>query len=374
MTEATVIAWLVPAGAEVRPGQPVVSIETEKAEYEIEAPANGLLSQPVVPERATAAVGAILGYVLAPGEALEVAPAAVSSSTSRGPASPAPTHGTQPVSPRARRLAAELGVDLSTVTGTGADGLIVEADVQRAAAASRAPLPGRAIRERRALTSIQKTSARRLAEAWREVPHIVQMIDADLTALRKLRGEWKTNAPRLAAITFTDFVIKAAAQALASHPVLNATIEGEELLLFQDVNAGIAVETPRGLLVPVIRNADRHTLIEVADESKRLAEAARERRLIPDEMGLGSFTVSNLGRFGIRAGFPILNSPEPVLVFIGAIEERAVVRDGAVVVRPMVTLSIAYDHRVCDGAAAARLSGAIKALLEDPGPLLRGIS
>jgi len=377
MTEGTIVAWLAPAGAEVHAGQPVASIETEKAEYQIEAPADGRMSGPVVPEGATAEVGAVLAYVLAPGEVLEpttpVAARAAARETEPARANAPRSGGAAPVSPRARRLARELGVDLATLTGSGADGLIVEADVQRAATAG-GPAAGRPVRERRALTRIQKTSARRVTEAWRDVPHIVQMIDADVTAVQRLRESWKAAAPRLAAITFTDFVVKAGAQALTQHPALNASIDGDELVVFDDVNAGVAVETPRGLLVPVVRNADRRTLLEVAIESKRLAEAARQHRLTPDLIGSGSFTVSNLGRFGIRAGLPILNPPEAVLVFVGAVEERAVVREGTVVVRPMVTLSIAYDHRVADGAAAARLSGTIKELLEEPEPLLAGLS
>lgn len=368
MTEGTVLAWLVPKGVEVRAGQPVVSIETEKAEYEIEAPADGHLSEPLVREQATATVGTVLAYVLAPGET--IAPAAPRHDV-RPPGAPLSGRGAGPVSPRARRLARELGVDLSGISGTGVDGLLVEADVQRAAASG--PSAGRRIRERRPLTAIQKTSARRVTEAWREIPHIVQMVDADVGAIQLLRRQWKANASPLTAITFTDFVIKAGAHALVQHPALNASIVGDELVLYADINAGVAVDTPRGLMVPVIQNADRRTLLEVALDSKQLADAARQHRLTPDQMGVGSFTVSNLGPFGIRAGLPILNPPEAVLVFVGAVEERAVVRDGAVVVRPMVTLSIAYDHRVADGVAAARLSGAIKALVQDPGPLVAGL-
>ncbi len=375
MTEATVIAWLVPKGVEVRAGQPVLSIETEKAEYEIEAPADGRLSEPLVGEQATAAVGTVLGYVLAPGEVIATAAAVAAPAPKRHPAEPsaAPLQrgGGRPVSPRARRLAGELGVDLSAVEGTGVDGLIVEADVQRAAAGGASE--GRRIRERRPLTSIQKTAVRRVTEAWREVPHIVQMVDADVSMIEQLRRAWKASAWDLATITFTDVVMKAGAQALMQHPELNAGVVGDELVLYSDVNAGVAVDTPRGLVVPVIRNADRRTLLEVARESKRLAELARQHRLTPEHMEDGSFTVSNLGVFGIRAGLPILNSPEAVLVFVGAIEDRAVVRDGAVVVRPMVTLSIAYDHRVADGVAAARLSSAIKGLIEDPSLLVAGL-
>lgn len=372
MTEGTVVSWLVPPGAAVQSGQVVVAIETEKAEYEVEAAADGVLSAPVVNVNETAEVGAVLAYILSPAE--EVG-AGAKEQIRRPPqpiASPAarPQQQRPSASPRARRLAAERGVDLSTVQGTGPGGLVVEADIDRSggsATGPKAPESGarRNVRERRRLGAIQRTSARRLTEAWK-VPHIVQMIDADVSEIQALRRQWKQDARETSLITFNDFVIKAAALALAEHQDLNASVDADDLILFSDINAGMAVETPRGLLVPVITHADRRSLLEIAREARRLAEKARTRGLNASEFSGGTFTVSNLGPFGIRAGTPILNTPEAVVVFVGAVEDRPVVRDGAVVVRPMVTLSIGYDHRVADGASAARLTGRIRDLLEDP--------
>lgn len=374
MTEGTVVAWLAEPGAAVEAGQILLTIETDKAEYEVEAPSDGLLSEPLVTATETVPVGALLGWVLAPGEPRPVAPAVTA-----GPSAPSP-RSARPVpsarvraSPKARRLAEERGIDLAAVTGSGPDGLVTEADVERTA---RAPEPagtagalewsGRPIRERRRLVPIRRTTARRMVESWTQVPHIVQMIDVDMEEVRRLRGRWKIVGGEVGLIGYNDFILKATALALAEHPEINAAVDGDDLVVFAEVNAGVAVDTARGLLVPVVRGADRRSLLAVAQEARRLAEKARSGGLDPDDSGAGTFTVSNLGGFGIRAGTPVLNPPEAVLVFVGAVEERPVVREGAIVVRPTVTLSIAYDHRVADGAAAARVTKRIAELLERP--------
>jgi pyruvate dehydrogenase E2 component (dihydrolipoamide acetyltransferase) len=376
MTEGTVVAWLAKPGEAVRAGQIILTIETDKAEYEVEAPADGLVSEPLVNEAATAPVEAVLGWVLAPGEARPSAPAGPSDpGAARAAPAPAaaPARGRVRASPKARRLAEERGVDLSTVAGSGPEGLVTEADVERAAAPSKPAdgedsieWSGRRVRERRRLSPIRRTTARRMAEAWASVPHIVQMIDVDMAEVRELRRRWKADGGEASAVTYNDFIVKAAALALGEHPELNAGIDGDELVVFAEVNAGIAVDTPRGLVVPVVRGADRLALVEVAREARRLAEKARGSGLDREDFGTGTFTVSNLGAAGIRAGTPVLNPPESMLIFVGAVEERVVVRGGAIVARPTLTLSIAYDHRVADGADAARVTARIRQLLESP--------
>jgi pyruvate dehydrogenase E2 component (dihydrolipoyllysine-residue acetyltransferase) len=377
MTEGTVVAWLVKPGDRVHAGQIIVTIETDKAEYEVEAPIDGQLAEPVVGETETAAVGAVLGWVLEPGEARpSVAAGVVSESAVRVREAPVPppsaARGRVRASPKARRLAETLGIDLAAVAASGPEGLVTEADVERAAQKppdSGAPAGewrGRAVRERRRLTPIRRTTARRMAEAWASVPHIVQMIDVDMEEAGGLRGRWKTEGGEAAAITYNDLIVKAAALALAEHPDLNAAVDGDDLVVFAGVNAGIAVDTPRGLVVPVVRSADQLSLLAISSEARRLAAKARGEGLDPEDFGAGTFTVSNLGVFGIRAGTPVVNPPEAMLVFVGAVEDRPVVRDGAIVVRPTLTLSIAYDHRVADGAAAARVTARIRELLESP--------
>jgi pyruvate dehydrogenase E2 component (dihydrolipoamide acetyltransferase) len=376
MTEGTLVAWLAKPGDAVRAGEIVLTIETDKAEYEVEAPADGLL-EPLVPVADTAEVGALLGWVLAPGEARPPEsgePRAAQAAPSAPPPAASGARGRVRASPKARRLAEERGVDLATVAGSGPEGLVTEADVERAAeGGAAAPRDsgewhGRRIRERRRLAPIRRTTARRMVEAWTSVPHIVQLIDVDMEEVARLRALWKSDGDERASVGYNDFIVKAAADALAEHPGLNAAIDGDELVVFDEVNAGIAVETDRGLVVPVVRGADRLSLGEVAREARRLAEKARAAGLSAEDFGVGTFTVSNLGAFGIRAGTPVLNPPEAMLVFVGAIEPRPAVRDGAVVARTMVTLSIAYDHRVADGADAARVSRRIRERLEQPEP------
>jgi pyruvate dehydrogenase E2 component (dihydrolipoamide acetyltransferase) len=379
MTEGTVVAWLAKPGDRVHAGQIVLTIETDKAEYEVEAPVEGVLGEPLVAETQVAAVGALLGWVLEPGEgkpseSVSGARGQVEAAEPRealAPPVPA-TRGRVRASPKARRLAEKLGVDLAAVAATGPDGLVTEGDVERAAQKSPGPAAvagewrGRAVRERRRLAPIRRTTARRMAEAWASVPHIVQMIDVDMEEARRMRGRWKTAGGEASAITYNDLIVKASALALAEHSDLNAAVDGDDVVVFDAVNAGIAVDTPRGLVVPVVRGADRASLLVISQEARRLAAKARGDGLDPEDFGTGTFTVSNLGAFGIRAGTPVVNPPEAMLVFVGTVEDRPVVREGTIVVRPMMTLSIAYDHRVADGAAAARVTARIRELLESP--------
>ena len=388
MTEGTLVAWRVAPGASVHAGEVVLVIETDKAEVEVESPADGVLAGPLVSPDEVAPVGAVLGWVLGPGEPApmaggapagssgEAAGAFAGATASAGSEAPPAAPGRVRASPRARRLALERGLDLARVAGSGPEGLVTEADVERALqepASAPELFAGRRIAERRRLEPLRRTSARRTTEAWTHVPHIVQMIDVEVTQLEALRREWKRAGGARAGITLNDAIVKAAATVLAEQPELNAAVDGDELLRFAEVNAGIAVDTPRGLVVPVVPQADRLTLLELSLERRRLAEKARAGGLSPAELGTSTFTVSNLGAFGIRAGTPVLNSPEAVLVFVGAAEERAVVRDGALAIRPVLTLSIAYDHRVADGARAARATARIRGLLEEPAPILAGL-
>jgi pyruvate/2-oxoglutarate dehydrogenase complex dihydrolipoamide acyltransferase (E2) component len=359
MTEAEVRAWLVEPGASVRAGDALLVIETDKAEFEIESPGDGVLGPHLARSGQVLPVGALLGHVLAPGER----PAPAEARAERGRASP-----------RARKLAAERGVDLTTLTGSGPGGLITADDVERAAASAPAVAAsiwqGRAVRARRALSALERSSARRLAESWSRAPHFVQMVDADLTAAAALRTRWREAGGSLAAVTWNDLAVAALARALSLHPELNAAIDGDELVIFDAIDIGIAVDTPRGLVVPVLRGADRLSLGELARRARELIERTRRGGLAPDELQGGTATVSNLGAWGIRAGTPVLNPPESVLLFLGAVEPRPAVMDGALAIRTRCTLSLAFDHRATDGARAAALTNAVRSFLQDPGSLL----
>jgi pyruvate/2-oxoglutarate dehydrogenase complex dihydrolipoamide acyltransferase (E2) component/uncharacterized OsmC-like protein len=369
MTEGTVQQWHRKTGDRIRQGEVLVTIETDKATYDIEAPASGTLHI-VVAEGQEVRVGTVIGEIGdVPVRAQGVIP---------GP--PPPTGTTSAAkagartkvlaSPRAKQLAAEHGIDLAAVTASSADGVISAADVEKVMAAKTTTPPppppvraGRAVRERRALTGIRKTTARRTQEAWQTIPHIVQMVDVDATALLAARAQLKNEIP---ALTLNDLILHAAAQALVGLPDLNGTVEGDTLVLYDGVDIGFAVDTPRGLLVPVIRGAEKLSVKELAAESRRLVEAARTGRLPPDNVGNASVTVSNLGMFGIRFGTPVINLGEPILVFVGTVEERPAVVDGLVAVRSTTTLSIGYDHRVTDGVGAARFTRELTKRLESP--------
>jgi pyruvate/2-oxoglutarate dehydrogenase complex dihydrolipoamide acyltransferase (E2) component/uncharacterized OsmC-like protein len=375
MAEGTVLQWHYRDGDHVEQGAVLVTIETDKATYDLEAPASGPLHI-YVGEGQEVAVGTVIGEI---GEAARkpALPGTTSSPTTPTVAAKTPARKKILASPKARQLAGEHGIDLATIVPSSADGIISAGDVEKAIAnSSQKPQPlasekttdsvsldtaTRPIRERRKLTGIRKTSSRRVQEAWQIIPHIVQMVDVDATALLTARATLKTEVPSL---TLNDLILHAAAQVMAELPELNGTVTDDTLVLYEGVDVGFAADTPRGLVVPVIRRADTLSLGELAAESQRLIEAARSGRLAPENIGNASLTVSNLGMFGIRAGTPVINLGEPVLVFVGAVEERPAVVDGAIVVRPMLTLSIAYDHRVADGVAASRFTRGLKERLE----------
>jgi pyruvate/2-oxoglutarate dehydrogenase complex dihydrolipoamide acyltransferase (E2) component len=358
-TDATIVTWEAKAGDSVRAGDVLAVVETDKTTVEVVAPTDGILGPHLVDVGTECPIGTLIAEVLTdPGV---LAP----DSAPMGPESGARSDGGRvAASPKARRRASELGVDLAGVTGTGPDGMVVEEDVEAAAGGgtgeAAARWRGRPVRERRPLTAVQRVSARRTTQAWTTAPHFVQMVDADVTDLAALRRQWKTKGGPLAGVTWTAVLVAALARALADHPHLNAAVDGDHLVIFDAVNIAVAVDTADGLLVPVLADADRRPLPDLAEALTRASATGR------GDDAASTATVSNLGSFGIRAGTPVLNTPEAVLLFAGAVEERVVAVDGQPVVRTMVTLSIAFDHRVADGATAARFTAAVRDRLEQP--------
>ena len=356
MTEATLVSWERTTGDPVAAGDVVATIETDKTEVEIEAPSAGVLGVLRAHEGDLYPVGTVLAYVLVDGEPepaeanLEPAEAAPSS-TLAAPSPPASAER-RPVSPRASRMADDLGVDLACVSGTGPDGLVTEDDVQ--AAAARAAMSGDRARP---LTAREKTVRRNLTASWAQAPHFMQMVDADVTAASARRRAHD-------GVTFNDLVVRALARALRAVPECNVRFADDSVVELDAVDIAIAVDTPTGLILPVVHRADLLDIDTLAARTRELAARARTTGLAIGDVGAASATVSNLGAYGIRAGTAVLPVEQAVLVFVGAIEERAVVRDGAIVVRSMCTLSVTYDHRVVDGVTAARLTTTIATLLE----------
>lgn len=355
--DATLVEWVRAAGDHVAAGDVVATVETDKTEIEVESPTAGIIGALRAFEGDTYPIGALLVYVLAPGEAEPPADAPASSRPLAAPASTARASGARVVvSPRARRLAEERGIDLTDVVGTGPDGLVTERDVEAHSASVRDRWHGRAVRRRHRLESLRARTARHLSESWSTTPQFVQMVDVDMTNAITLHDA--------SGVSYTELMVAALARSLVEHAHLNAAYDAGELVEFDDVNIAIAVDTDRGLDIPVVRNADRLDHAALAIACRDVVDRARADRLTIDDRIGASATVSNLGAQGITAGTPVINGPEALLAFMGAVEPRAVVRDGAVVIRPMMTLSCAFDHRVVDGVAAAAFVASVKSMLE----------
>jgi pyruvate dehydrogenase E2 component (dihydrolipoamide acetyltransferase) len=362
MEEGTIVRWLRNAGDPVAAGDALVEIETDKATMEYEAEAGGTL-QILAAEGATVALGEPIARLLSDGAEPSAAPAS------------APRPQRILATPVARRMAAELGVDLDGVTPTGRRGQIMKADVEAVAGAERnghgatpRPDPEPAHGEREALTRTQRTIARRMAESRAVVPDIELAVDVDMGACLALRAqlaEHHSPAPSL-----NDLVIKACALALREHPRVNGSYADEAFLLHQPVNVGFAVAAPDSLLVPVVTDADRRPVTEIAAVTRELAAKARDGRVTPAELSGATFTVSNLGMFGVDRFTAIINTPQAAILAVGAATERAVVRDGAVTAAMIMTATLAADHRILYGADAARFLTDVRDRLQAPIGLL----
>jgi pyruvate dehydrogenase E2 component (dihydrolipoamide acetyltransferase) len=395
MTEGTVLKWHKHAGDQVREGETVLTVETDKAEIEVDSPAAGVLARVLADEGAVVAVGLPLGEIVRAGEsASEIAPptpsgkeATLSNKEKSGAAQNSAAHpiaraaatnasaGKRVVaSPRAKRLAAERGLDLSSVAGSGPDGLITEDDVRKigAAGAHAAPAASTATAvgagplvasRREKLTRIQAVGARNMTASWSTVPHFTQMVRVDMSRALAARSAIKESGGR---VTVTDVILAATVIALKENPRVNASYSEGERLIYDQINLGIAVDTPDGLLVPVIHDAGALDVANISARAAGLAERARLKQLRPADMENATFTVSNLGAYGIENGTPVIFAPQAALMFVGAIHDEVLAIDGRAEVRPAMQLAIAYDHRALDGASASHFTTRVKALLEAP--------
>jgi pyruvate dehydrogenase E2 component (dihydrolipoamide acetyltransferase) len=414
-----VLRWLKQEGEAVTKGEAILEVETDKVAMEVEAPASGTLVGIRVGPGAVVPIGQPIAYILLPGEVWEGAPGASPAASPAGAPRATPVAeriaqahgvdlsavpGTGPggrvtkadveaflaqraaegkvkAAPAARRLARELGVDLQQVKGTGPGGRIQSEDVRRAAEALRAGVspealeaPARpAIRRRVPLAGMRRIIAERMSRSVREAPQFTVSIDVEMgraMAIVEDLAAWteREGGPR---VTLTALLVKACAWALRRHPALNATLEGEEILEWEDVNIGVAVAVPEGLVVPVIPEADRRGVWDIARMLEEKVGRAREGRLRPEDVQGGTFTLSNLGMYGIDRFTAILNPPQAGILAVGRVAKRPVVGEGdEVVVRPVATLTLTADHRVIDGAQAAQFMETLRAVLERPGLLL----
>jgi pyruvate dehydrogenase E2 component (dihydrolipoamide acetyltransferase) len=400
MTEGTLAQWLVPDGAPVEKGQTIFRMLTEKINAEVEAEASGVLRH-LVPEDSTVPAGAVVGCILAqdeelPPELVEMAAAAAApAAAAPAPAASGAGRGAPPArpagefvraSPLARRLAEEATIDLSQVEGTGPGGRILQEDVERAIAARReapapaAPAAGRTI----PFKGVRRTIAQRMHESLQTMAQLTITMEVDVTEAgrmcQELSERWQAEPGGGVSVSYTHAIVKAAALALAEHPRLNATLEGDTIRLLDEVNVGVAVALDEGLIVPVVREADRKPLRQIAVEARELSEKARQGTLTVDEVTGGTFTVTTLGMYDVDVFTPIVNPPQCAILGVGRVKEvpaflaRGESASGGegdqVVRRSVLNLSLSFDHRVVDGAPAAEFLRRIKHYLEHPHLLL----
>ena len=413
LTEAEIVKVLVAEGDAVQEDQPVLLVETEKAQVELPSPFGGRVAKVHVRAGERVKVGAVLFSFeidrAGGGEPPPPAPPMRGSATlpSSPPAAPA---GAPPAAtPATRRLAREIGVDLATVKGSGPGGRITDADVRAVAGAERdtaerntkvaeppvggtggdgSPPPARSIQrelpplprfeqwgpiEREPLRGVRRRSAEHLALAWSVIPHVTQHDEADITALEALRRRHQARVKEWGGeLTLTVLLVKAAAVVLQANPRFNASLDHQssELVLKRYYHIGVAVDTEHGLVVPVLRDVDKKRVRDLAVELPRLAGRTRDGKATLDDLRGGTFTVTNTGALGGTGATPIINYPEVAILGVGRAREMPVVRDGQVVVRLILPLSLAFDHRVVDGMAAARFGADLVRLLQDPERLL----
>jgi pyruvate dehydrogenase E2 component (dihydrolipoamide acetyltransferase) len=364
------VRWIKNEGDAVAKGEPLMEIETDKVTVEIEAPADGFLGGISAAEGEDVPVGRAVAYVLAEGEDLPAA-AAEPAEPARTAAAPVPaTNGSSTVvdtpnrrvlaSPKARRLARERGVRIEDLQGTGPHGAIQAADVVAQRAASVQP----------AISNAWKTMADRMQLSWREVPHFFVERELDATRLNSWREAIRQRAG-YEKVTHTDLLIVVCAAALAEHPRVNATWSDGSVRYQESINVGIAVATDEALIVPVVHGADRLELKAVAQARGDLVARARERKLRPADVSDGTFTISNLGMFGVDTFHAIVNAPQAAILAVGRILDRIVAVDGEAAVRPTMIVSLSFDHRVVDGAEGARFLDTLAALVEEPAGLVR---
>lgn len=380
IVEGIIVGWKVKEGDRVKTDQDLVDVETEKAIFTLPSPKEGVILKIHFKEGDTIPVGQTLVTIGEPGEALEAvptAPAVPAEKPKRAIATEVKPAKKVLATPAVRKLAKELNVDLSQVEGTGKGGRITEADV-RAFAEKLAEKEVTTIKEvkkydmygyitRIPLKGVKKVTAKRIRTALDNAAMVTHHDEADVTHLVEIRERHKEYAAnRGVKLTYIPFVIKAVIEGLKKHPYLNATLEDEEIILKKYFNIGVAVDTPDGIIVPVVKGADQKTVLELAREIENLAKKAQERKIDLADLQGGSFTITNIGMVGGTYFTPIINYPEAAILGLGRIMEKPVVKDGQITIGKILPLSLSYDHRVVDGADAARFMNTVKEHLEDP--------
>jgi len=391
ITEGEIVRWLIKEGDEVKEDQTLAEIETDKAVVEMPSPYKGTVLKVHVKEKDIIKVGQVLVTIGEKGESVVEGEAEVKAEEKAAPATGPSVVGVVPESreemrellatPKVRRLALELGVDLKSVRGTGPQGRITEEDVQAAKAAAAAPKeekkPAFKIKEkfdfygeleRIPLRGVRRATARRMHESVSTAAHVTHFDEADVTELVKIRESLKVQATEKGVkLTYLPFIIKALLAAIKVHPLLNAMLndEDEEIIVKKYYNFGIAVDVPDGLIVPVVKGVDQKSIFDLAGEIQTVAEAAKKRSLDLADLKGGTFSITNVGGIGGEAATPIINYPEVAILATLKIKDRVRVKNGQVTAVKTLPLCLSFDHRVIDGAEAARFMNDLVAKLED---------
>ncbi len=391
MTSGAVARWLKKEGDSVKQGEAIAEVDTEKATVEIQVFTSGILHKILVQPGQQVPVGTVIGLIGAPGETVtSPTPAAATSSSTT--ASPTPTpkaaeaktktngDGWIKASPVARRIAEAEGVNLAEITGTGPGGRIVEKDVKDYLARAKVAIPTSPLRpspigrgvggEVVELSRMRQTIARRMSESKQTAPHFYVTFDIEMTDAMRMREQLNNLAAENEKVSVNDLIVAAAARTLAKWPVFNASYRGDKLEMHPSINIGIAVALDTGLITPVLHDADKKSLKEIARESRALVERTRANKMHPEDLTGGTFTVTNLGMYGVEEFSGIINPPEAAILAIGAVAKRPIVVDDGIRVAQMMKATLSVDHRVADGAQAARFMQDLKMLLENPVNLL----
>jgi pyruvate dehydrogenase E2 component (dihydrolipoamide acetyltransferase) len=402
MDEGKILKWLRKEGEQVKQGEPLVEIESDKADMELEAYDSGVLRKIIVPDGGKAPIGAVIAVIGSkdedissvlsevpasskaqpspapmpkPQEKAQPAPVQTPQRQPSGPPlaarpAPSPTDGRLKASPLARRIAQEKGISLASIHGSGPQGRIIRRDLEgltfRPSTGPAQPIvPGTS--EEVALSSIRKTIAKRMAESKATAPHFYVTVEIDMEPAMAFRAQ--ILAATSLKISYTDLIIKASATALMQHPAVNGSFLGESARHHHYVHIGVAVALEQGLVTPVIRNCEQKRIDQINAELHDLVDRARNRKLKPDEYQGSTFTISNLGMFDVDDFVAIINPPEGAILAIGSILEKPVVRDGAIAIGHTMKVTLSSDHRIIDGAVAARFLQDLKKYLQNPAAL-----
>ena len=402
LTEGEIVRWLIKEGQEIKEGEPLVEVETDKALAEIPSPKTGVVLKILAKEKEIVKVGQVIVMIGEKGESLAMPPPRPKSvgvvgeleeAPEEAPAVPLRPKLERPLfvsehalaTPAVRALAKEMGVSIDQVKSTGPEGRVLEKDVRQAAEAKAKPeelekKPAKVKKydlygyvERIPLRGIRRSTAKAMVKSKYTAPHVTAMDEADVTELWRIKEKEKKAAEKKGIkLTILPFIIKAVVAGLIEHPYLNASLddENEEIILKKYFNIGFATDTPEGLMVPVLKNGKEKSILQTAEELAQLSEKVRNRTIDLADLKGGTFTITNYGAIGGIFGTPIINHPEVAILGVGKVKEMPVVKNGKIVIRKILPLALSFDHRVVDGAEAARFFNTVITRLEDPDLIL----